>query len=332
MHRGKVNLCLAFLFLVHVGARRQIIMSEKTSLRHQDRSWARSLGKWRRVAVRAGAQIGDDKLGLTAAGIAFYMLMSIFPGLAAVVSIWGLLADPQAFTEQLSALSGILPAEVYRTLQGQAREVASAGQGAISLALAVSLVIAFFSAARAVKAIMMALNIVYDEKEMRGFFKFNAHAFAMTVALAIGFITAIAAVAIVPIILNIVGLGGILGPLIGLVRWPILFIGAWAGIAALYKFAPSRPDSSMRWLSPGAGAAVTLWIIASILFSVYVQNFANYNETYGSIGAVVIILMWFWVSAFVFLIGAEVDSEYEKINLGKPSEKDSDARAADASR
>lgn len=267
---------------------------------------------WRRIPGRVFAQIGNDRLALTAAGIAFYALLAIFPGIAVVVSMWGLIADPLEISETIERFSPILPGDVVLALRGQAIEVAQSSDGAIGAALAISLSLTLFSASRAVKAIMMALNIVYDEKETRNFLIFNVQALAMTFAVAVGFLAALAAVAVVPIIFNFIGLGSVLQPIIGYARWPILFAGAWLGIAALYKFAPARESPQWQWISPGAGAAVVLWIVASVLFSVYVRNFANYNETYGSIGAVIVLMMWFWVSAFVFLIGAEIDSEIEQ--------------------
>ncbi|PQA88521.1 YihY/virulence factor BrkB family protein [Hyphococcus luteus] len=277
---------------------------------------------WKRLPGRVVSQINNDRLGLTAAGIAFYALLAIFPGLAAVVSLWGLFADPATISEEISSFSAILPAEVARALRAQAAEVARSDDGAVGAALIFSLGLTIFSASRALKAIMQALNIVYNEQETRGFLWFNVQAYAMTFAVAVGFITALAAVAVLPILFGLVGLNSFLEPVIGYARWPILFVGGWFGIAALYKFAPARQSPGWQWLSPGAGAAVILWIVASVLFSVYVQNFANYNETYGSIGAVVVLLMWFWVSAFVFLVGAEIDSEIEQEAHMRPQRPD----------
>lgn len=271
--------------------------------------WKLTFTGLRRLAPRIIRQINNDRLGLTAAGIAFYALLAVFPGLAAAVSLWGLIADPVRIQEQISDFSGILPSGVMTVLRDQAFEISTTNQSVVSATLIFSLLLSFFSASRGVKAIMMALNIVYDEKESRGFFLFNAVAFLMTIAITVGFIVAVAAVMIIPLAFELIGLDAFIDPLIGFVRWPILFAGAWIGIAALYRFAPSRSHVEWRWISPGAGAAVVLWIFASIAFSVYAQNIAQYNETYGSIGAVVATLMWFWLSAFVFLVGAEIDSE-----------------------
>lgn len=274
--------------------------------------WAMSLGGWRKVIVRAFKQINDDRLGLAAAGIAFYALLSVFPGIAAAVSLYGLLADPADIADEIAALQRIAPGDVVAVLRKQALDVAAAEERAIGLAFAFSLAIAVFSAARGAKAIMHALNVVYDEREKRGLIVFNLHAYAITFALIIGFLAAFAAVAFVPLALNAIGLGAALEPFLGIARWPLFFGGAWAGISVLYAIAPSR-SAKGRAVSPGAGAAVVLWVVASLLFSLYVQNFANYNETYGSLGAVVSLLMWFWVSAFVFLVGAEIDSEWEAL-------------------
>ncbi|MCK5749620.1 MAG: YihY/virulence factor BrkB family protein, partial [Oricola sp.] len=176
-----------------------------------------TLRHWKRLPGRVFAQINNDRLALTAAGIAFYALLAIFPGIAVVVSLWGLIADPSEITQQISRLSPILPTDVVETLRAQAREVSETGDSAISAALAVSLALTLYSASRALKSIMMALNIVYNEKETRNFLIFNVQALAMTFAVAVGFITALAAVAIVPILLNLIGLGSVLEPIIGYV-------------------------------------------------------------------------------------------------------------------
>lgn len=285
----------------------------KSAAPSKRRPWIMAPRRWLTVLSRTGQSIFDDSIGLTAAGIAFYTLLSIFPGIAAIVSLWSLFADPEQIALQIDQLSGFAPPDVVEILRSEAVSVAAADQAAIGLTFILSLLFSLFSASRAIKAIMQALNIVYDEEEERGFLKFNALALAITLAVAVGFIGAIIAIVAVPILLGLVGLGNFLEPFLWIVRWPLLFAGAWLAIAALYRFAPSRSTSARTWLSPGAGAAVILWLFASILFSLYVQNFANYNETYGSLGAVVIALMWFWVSAFVFLVGAEVDSELEKL-------------------
>lgn len=267
---------------------------------------------WRSLPAKVFTQINDDRIGLTAAGVAFYTLLAIFPGIAAAVSIWGLAADPADMPAQLQMLRGVLPSEVMQLLSTQASEIANEDDSVVGVTLAFTLILFFLSASRGVKSLMQALNIVYGEKEKRGFFHFNAVAFLMTVTAVFGFVVAIAVLAVMPFLFEFAGIGGFVDPFFGVLRWPLLFVAAWAAIAAFYRFAPSRNDPSWKLISPGAGAAVIMWLFASVIFSIYVQNFAKYNETYGSIGAVVVLLMWFWLSAFVFLVGAEIDSEIEQ--------------------
>jgi membrane protein len=265
------------------------------------------LGIFRRVLGRAAG----TRLSLTAAGVAFYALLSVFPGLAAIISIWGLTADRQDVVRQLQSFGRLLPPEALSVIATQAEQIASTGNDTIGFTLLVSVLISLFSASAAIRAIMGGLNIVLDERESRSFFRFQATALLITFVLAVGVIAALGAIVIAPILLSYLGLSEHFKGMAGLVRWPLLFFGAWGGIAALYRLAPSKNDSHWRWIAPAAGAAVIVWIIASIVLSIYVQNFTNYNQTYGSLGAVVGLMLWFWLSALSLFIGAEFGAELE---------------------
>lgn len=253
----------------------------------------------------------SDKIYLTAAGIAFYMLLAVFPGIVVLISVWGLLAEPGDFATRLNFLRGVLPAEAMQIFREQANEVAGAENTTVGAALLIGLAIGFFSASRAVTAMMQALNVVYGRTEARSFVRFNATAFMMTIAIMAGAALALLAIAALPAALELVRLGAAAETIIGLARWPLLFLGGWAGVAAVYRFAPDRASPTWRWIAPAAGGAVMVWIIASVLFSLYVQNFGNYNKTYGSIAGVVVMMLWFWASAFIFLVGAETAAEME---------------------
>ncbi len=271
-----------------------------------------SLRWWKAVLTRAFKAVGDDRLALTAAGVAFYALLAIFPAMTALISLWSLFAEPSELTGEISALTNLLPTDVMSVVTEQAERIAGANEGVVGVAFVFSLCLAIFSASRGAKAVMQALNIVYDEPEERGFLRFNAEALLMTLALAVGIVAAIAAIAATPALFSAIGLGDAMASIIDYARWPILYLGAWAGIAALYRFAPSRTGAAWKWIAPGAGAAVVLWIIASALFSLYIQNFGRLNEVYGSLSAVVVLLLWFWVSAFAFLVGAELTAKIEE--------------------
>jgi membrane protein len=277
---------------------------------------------WRDILLRTKREISDDHVSIIAAGVAFYGLLALFPAIAAMIAIWGLLFDPQQIEQQIEALSGLLPPDAAAIVTEQARKVA-AGGGDLSFAAAAGILFALYSASKGMKALIEGLNIIYDEEEKRGFIKLNLVALGLTLAVIVAMIVALGLIIIVPALLGNLGLGPLAQTLVDLLRWPILFVGALFVLAVLYRYAPCRAQPRWRWVSWGAGVATVIWIIGSIAFSIYVQNFGSYNETYGSIGAVIILLMWFWLSAFIVLLGAELNSEMEH-----QTERDSTTGAA----
>jgi membrane protein len=265
---------------------------------------------WRDILLRTWNEIGNDHVSLIAAAVGFYGLLALFPAIAALISIWALLFDPQQIEQQIEGLSAFLPPEGAGIIKEQARNVA-ADAGGLSLAAAGGILFALYSASKGMKALMEGLNMIYDEDEERGFIKLNLVAFGLTLMVIAAIIVALGAIIIVPILLNFLGLGPLAETLVGLLRWPLLFAVALFVLAIVYRYAPSRAPARWRWVSWGAGIATLIWVLGSIAFSIYVQNFGSYNETYGSIGAVVILLMWFWLSSFTVLLGAEFNSEME---------------------
>jgi membrane protein len=265
---------------------------------------------WRDILIRTWHEIGNDHLSLIAAGIGFYALLALFPGIAAMVAIWGLALDPQQLEQQIATISQLLPEQAAAIVTDQARKVA-AGGGGLGLAAAAGILLAIYSASKGTKALIEGLNIIYEEEEKRGFIRLNFMALAITLGVIVALIVALGLIVIVPIVLEFVGLGPIVDVLVSILRWPILFAGALVVLAALYRLAPSRAAARWRWVTPGAAVATVIWVLGSIAFSIYVRNFGSYNETYGSIGAVIILLMWLWLSAFVVLLGAEVNAEME---------------------
>jgi membrane protein len=265
---------------------------------------------WRDIMLRTWKEIADDHVALIAAGVGFYGLLALFPAIAAMIAIWGLLFDPQQIEQQIETVSGFLPPDAAAIVRDQARKVAGGG-GGLSLAAAGGILLASYSAAKGMKALMEGLNIIYDEQEERGFLKLNLIALGLTLVVILAMIVALGAIIVVPILLNFVGLGPVAETLANLLRWPLLFGVALFALAVIYRYGPSRAHPRWRWVSWGAAVATIIWIMGSIAFSLYVQNFGSYNETYGSIGAVVILLMWFWLSAFIVLLGAELNSEME---------------------
>lgn len=266
---------------------------------------------WKDIFFRTKDEVGRDNLSIVAGGVAFFMLLAIFPGIGAMVAIYGLVADPVQIQEQIAALSGILPQQAMSILQDQLSRLAEGAGGALGLGALFGILLALWSAAKGMKALITGLNIVYDETDERGFIKLNAIALGLTLAAILFAIVAIGFIVVFPAVLGFLGLSEVARVLTGVLRWPLLAIFGMIALALLYRYAPDRDEPQFRWVSWGAAAAIVLWLAASLLFSFYVKNFGSYNETYGSIGAVIILLMWFYITAFTVLLGAELNAEME---------------------
>lgn len=267
---------------------------------------------WWDILLRVKDEASADNLGIIAAGVAFQALFALFPMLAAIISIYGLVADPASVESQLQSLGGLLPAEAQGILAEQLKSLTSTSSAGLSFGLALSVLLALWGATRGVKAVMDSLNIVYDEPEKRGFFRYNLTALAITTGAVLFAILALILVAIAPAVLNFLGLtGSWVSLLIKGLRWPVLGLIALIGLAAIYRYAPSRAEPQWKWVSWGAVMAVALWLVGSALFSWYVSSFGDFNKTYGSVGAVIILLTWFYLSAYIVLIGAELNAEME---------------------
>jgi membrane protein len=261
---------------------------------------------------RVKAEITDDHVSMVAASIAFYGLLAIFPAIAAMISIWGLLFDPQQIAQQIESVTGALPEAAAGIINDQVQAVAAGAGTGVSIAAIIGILLALYSASKGMQAMIEGLNIIYDEEEQRGFIKLSLVTLILTVGLIVMMIVALTTIAVIPALLGNLGLGEVFRTLLDYARWPVLVVVALVGLAFLYRYAPSRAAPQWQWVSAGALTATVLWLIGSIAFSIYVRNFGSYNETYGSLGAVVILLMWFWLSAFIVLLGAELNCEIER--------------------
>jgi len=266
---------------------------------------------WWSILQRTYAHIGKDHVSLTAAGVAFYGLLAVFPAIAAMVSMWGLVSDPQEIEREIASVSAVLPEDAGAIIIDQARSIAAGAGAGVTFATIFGLLLAIYSTSKGVKSLMEGLNIIYGEDEKRGFITFNLAALALTFGAIVVAVVALGAVVVVPALVAAIGLDDIVGPSVTLLRWPILAAVALLGLAVLYRFGPSRRRARWQWVSWGAVTATVLWVAASVLFSLYVSQFGTYNETYGTLGGVIILLMWFWLSAFVILLGAELNAEIE---------------------
>lgn len=270
------------------------------------------LDGWRDIARRAYDELSKDRVLAVAAGVTFYALLSLFPAVSAFVSLYGLIADPGTVANQLAAAEGLLPGGAIEVVRDQIMRIAAGDQTKLGLAFLVSLALSLWSANAGVKAIFDALNVAYGEEEKRSFIRLNLTSLTFTFAILLFAILAIGAIAAIPVVLDYVYLGAASEWLLRLGRWPVLIAVMMLGLSALYRFGPSRNSAQWRWVSPGALFAGVGWLVASVLFSWYVTSFEDYNKTYGTLGAVIALLMWMWLSAIIILVGAEVNSEAER--------------------
>lgn len=279
--------------------------------RHAERPRDFPRPAWGDVLRRVRTQTSEDNLSLVAAGAAFYGLLAIFPALAALVAVYGLFTDPATVGQQMEALAGIIPEQAAGIIGSQLERVASTGGTALSLGAAFSFLLALWSASKGVKSLMTALNIVYGEKEDRGFLKLNAVALLLTLVVLAFVLIALIAVAVLPAVVGMLNLPPLVEGLARWLRWPLLGAVAVGILAVLYRYAPARARPEWRWVLWGAVIATVLWLLGSALFSLYVTNFGSYNETFGSVAAVVVLMMWFYLSAYFVLLGGELNAELE---------------------
>ncbi|WHZ35050.1 MULTISPECIES: YihY/virulence factor BrkB family protein [unclassified Sagittula] len=263
------------------------------------------------VGVRVWRVQNDDNLGLLAAGIAFYALLSLFPGITAAVALAGLFTDPSFMVDTSDALADVVPSAAEEIMLGQLREVVTASSSSLGWAVLFSIGLALFSASRATQNFIIGLNVIYGEKERRGFFKLRALNVALTLGLIVWLVVAIGIVAAMPAAAAFISDRTWVTDVILYLRWPVLFIVGAFGIAFVFRVGPSRRYARWRWLTPGALLACALWVIGSIGFSRYVASFGAYNETFGALGGVIVLLTWLWLSAYIVLLGAAVDAELE---------------------
>jgi membrane protein len=269
-------------------------------------------GGWRDVLVRVKDRVSEDNVSLIAAGLALYALLAIFPALAAAVSVYGLVASPDQVASQVEAMSGMLPDDAREIIGGQLETLAGQSGGALGFGLVAGLVVSLWSARQGMTAMMAATNIAYHEREERTFLRQLLISLTLTLGAVVAFVLVVLLAVVTPIVLGVLGLGGPLETLLAGLRWVVLWFLVVLGLTIVYRYAPDRDKPQWRWVSWGAAIAATLWLIGSLLFALYVQNFGTYGETYGALGGVVVMLMWFLLSGFVVVIGAEINAELER--------------------
>lgn len=279
-----------------------------------------SFSGWKKVLFRVKDEIGENNVSIVSAGVAFYAFLAVFPALAALVSIYGLATDPQSIQSQLSQISDMMPKQAYDILKDQLQGLTETPGTALGWSMAVGILFSIWSANKGTKSLFTGVDIAYDTENDRGFIKQNALTLAFTFGAIILLIISMALIVAWPALVNQIGLPASVETLISWGRWLLLAVILVWFLGMVYKYAPYKPAPDFRWVLPGALIATFLWLIASWGFSFYVSNFGSYGEMYGSISAVVVMLLWLFLTSFIILLGAEINSEIEKYVKGRDRE------------
>jgi membrane protein len=237
--------------------------------------------------------------------------LALFPAIAALVSIYGLFADPATIVSHLDAISGFAPGGAIDVIRDQLTRLAAQGGTSLGISFLIGLVVSLWSANSGIKALFDALNVVYEEKEERSFIKLNALTLCFTLATIVFLLIALACVIALPVALNYLPRSGVTGLIMKIARWPILLVLIALALALVYRYGPSRTEPKWQWITWGSGFAAVAWIAASALFSWYAANFGSFNKTYGSLGAIIGFMTWMWLSTIVVLIGGKLNAEIE---------------------
>jgi membrane protein len=266
---------------------------------------------WLQVAKRGWKEAKADNVPLLGAGVAFYAFLAIFPALIALVSIYGLFADPATIADQMKSVTEALPPAARQVITDQVTMLASR-RAALSIGLAISIVIALWSASGGISNLLTAVNVAYDEEEKRGFVKKRLMSLGLTIAAIVFMVIMLGIVAVLPALLKSVFGTGLLRWVFQILGWLILVVLVTVALAVIYRLGPDRDAPKMKWVSAGAIVATVIWLIASIGFSFYSSTFGNYAKTYGVFAGIVVLLFWLWITAYAILLGAEINAESEQ--------------------
>ncbi|UHS59874.1 YihY/virulence factor BrkB family protein [Agrobacterium vaccinii] len=265
----------------------------------------------RDVFWRVLSEFSEDRVTLIAAGATYYLLLALFPALAALVSLYGVVSDPATIAKHISFLSRVFPPGSFDLILGQLDALAQQKNSTLSIGVITGFLIALWSANNGIKALFEAMNIAYGEKEKRGLIRLNLISLFFTFGAMVIAVALITAIGVIPVVLAYLWLDGWTELLATVARWPILLLLVGSGITMMYRYGPSRNPAKIKWLTWGAGFSTSLWLATSVLFSFYLENFADYNATYGTLGALIGFMVWIWISVIILILGAEINSELE---------------------
>ncbi|HEY2036199.1 MAG TPA: YihY/virulence factor BrkB family protein [Steroidobacteraceae bacterium] len=266
---------------------------------------------WRDILLRVWQKLSEDNVSLVAAGVALNTLLAVFPAMAVLASVYGMFASPAQVGREIAPFYGMLPHEAAGIIQIQLQALARPHDQTLGIGAIVSFVVSLYYSSQGVSALMSATNIAYRERERRGFIKLILVAIGFAVGAVLGFVVMLLLTVAVPLALERLPLPSFVDNAALVLRWILLWVFAALGLAIVYRYAPSRENARWRWVTWGSVIAATLWLVSSILFSLYVRNFGSYGKTYGALGGVIVLIMWFYLQGYAIVLGAEFNAETE---------------------
>ncbi len=267
---------------------------------------------WWLILSQVVSNFTAHRLMTEAASVTFFMLLALFPAIAALVSLYGLFADPHSVSDELGAVAGVVPGGGLDIIRAQIRQLIANGSGKLGIGLLGGLAVSLWSSNQGSKAMFQALNLVYGEQEKRSYLRLTLVTLLLTLSIILFMLVALAAVVVLPVVLQFLGLGQDVGVIFLLLRWPVLLVMVALCLGATYRFGPSRTHAKWQWITWGSGLAAIAWVVVSVAFSYYVSHFSQFNVTYGSLGAAIGFMTWIWISVMVVLLGAELSAELER--------------------
>jgi len=268
-----------------------------------------SLRDWGRILVRVFVKMNRYSLPVVSGGIAYFLLLSLFPAVGSIISIYGLFADPAVISDHISRLYGLMPPDVITILNEKAQSITLKSDISLGWSAVLALAFSIYTTLLGMKAIIKGINITYKLKETRNILQFNIMALFLTAIFLLFFGLAVSVIIILPVVFNFLNIE--VGGALPFIRWPVILVMLLLMLSTIYRFAPSRKSPKWIWLSPGSIFATLIWIAGTVLFSLYVEFYASYDKTYGTLGAVVIMMVWFWLTGFIILLGALLNAETE---------------------
>lgn len=277
-----------------------------------DSNFAGKLAEWKQILVHVKDAYTRDHVPLIGAGVAFYALLAIVPALVALVSVYGLVATPEQMQHQITNSLSAAPVEVQNLLRRQVTNIVETDRGGLGIRAAFGIALSLWSASSGMKHLISAINAAYNEEETRGYFKLRITALLMTVGAIAGVLVAFATIAVLPAIMRAAGVGSVGHMTVSIVRWPLLGVLMLGGLSVLYRYGADHKNPHWKLVETGSIIAVIGFIVTSLLFAVYTANFASFGETYGSLGSVIVVMLWLMITSTVIILGAELNSEAER--------------------